>query len=272
MKKYIRLYGGLGNQFFHYFLGQYLQNHIRGEIFFHFSKPTSSKLAKREMELLAFFPDIKLKQSLFFTCYDNAIVFRKLIFKVPLLKKLFRLGSENDIQLGQTATLDHYKYFIGYWQNLSLFNEVLASLIAKNWDRDVYMTMPEEVKQILAGNSVALHIRRDDYLKLPEIFHILDLDYYLRALKLISNVEEPDHIVVFSDDMSWCKAHINFPKIIFADWGLSTVQDFVAISRCKHKIIANSTFSLLASVLSGREGVIIAPKKWIKKGYAPQVD
>jgi hypothetical protein len=59
--------------------------------------------------------------------------------------------------------------------------------------------------------SVALHIRRGDYLKLEHFFKILDLSYYEEARDLICTKITKPHFFVFSNDLAWV-------KLQFHDW------------------------------------------------------
>ena len=119
---------------------------------------------------------------------------------------------------------------------------------------------------VIVENSVAIHIRRTDYLKLGSIHHVLDLVYYQRAIEYIkTNVANPV-FYVFSDDMNF--VHENFSienfRILNYSGKNGSLFDFLAIKRCNHHIIANSTFSWWAAWLNKNiNKTIIAPKKWL---------
>lgn len=110
---------------------------------------------------------------------------------------------------------------------------------------------------------VSVHVRRTDYIYSQTYHNNLSLDYYKKALSIANK----KYVVVFSDDIHWCKTTIdknlyNFEKIYFVDTGIVEI-DFLVMSMIKHNIIANSTFSLWSSFISSYDGKqIIAPKEW----------
>jgi len=72
--------------------------------------------------------------------------------------------------------------------------------------------------------------------------------------------------IVFSDDIEHCKNHICtaenivFPSMFtYADGG-DELKDFETMLRCEHAIIANSSFSLIASILNkNKDKIVISP-------------
>ena len=117
------------------------------------------------------------------------------------------------------------------------------------------------------NDIVSLHIRRTDYITLNNYYYNLEKDYYSEAL----NIANKKYIVVFSDDIEWCKENINnswfnYDKIFFVNIeNENNVEiEFILMSLFQHNIIANSTFSLWASFISTyqKPKIVIAPKKW----------
>lgn len=108
-------------------------------------------------------------------------------------------------------------------------------------------------------DMVAVHVRRGDYLKMPEHHTNLPLSWYYRAMAKFSGAR----FMIFSDDIEWCKAQ---------DWGGYDVhfstntdagQDLHDMSICSHNIIANSSFSWWAAWLNHRpDRKVVAPAQW----------
>jgi hypothetical protein len=97
----------------------------------------------------------------------------------------------------------------------------------------------------------------------------LYLDYYKKALQIAGK----KFVVVFSDDIEWCKKNVaknlyQYEKIYFVDTRElpeTDEIDFLVMSMFQHHILANSSFSLWASFISAYdndEQLIIAPTDW----------
>lgn len=107
----------------------------------------------------------------------------------------------------------------------------------------------------------SVHVRRGDYLQLQDKHPIQDMDYYKKAISKARDLGVKEFLV-FSDDLSWCRAQ---------DWGASckVIDDMGAIDQlaqtiqCEHHILANSSFSWWGAWLAPKPTqVIIAPSKW----------
>jgi hypothetical protein len=71
-----------------------------------------------------------------------------------------------------------------------------------------------------------------------------------------------DNILVFSDDISWCKDNLKFDKMNFIE-GLDNVEDMWLMSLCDNNIIANSSFSWWGAWLNSNfNKKVIAPLHW----------
>ena len=127
----------------------------------------------------------------------------------------------------------------------------------------------ELIKEIRKKNSVAIHIRRGDYLDVENInlFYKITKTYYLSALDYLKkNLNDKMDIYIFSDDIEWCKTEYgDLEGAHFIDSTISDshLVDFEIMRNCKYFIIANSTFSWWASWLSEYSNkIVIAPEKW----------
>jgi len=147
-------------------------------------------------------------------------------------------------------------YLNGYWQSEKYFSGI-SELIKQNFKPDDKTL--EKLKKIIKKNSVSLHIRRTDYLTSNGFHPIQMLDYYNEALEMIGNY---DHILIFSDDITWCKENLKYKNMIFID-GQDNIDDLWLMSLCKHNIIANSSFSWWGAWLNNNnDKIVISPKKW----------
>lgn len=113
-------------------------------------------------------------------------------------------------------------------------------------------------------NSVSIHVRRGDFLT-DGFGGICTEDYYIKALQYMDDKLEEPHYFVFSDDMEWSRDHIKTENVTFVDihHGKDSWKDMMLISRCKHNINANSTFSWWGAWLNSNKGkIVIVPNKF----------
>ncbi|KZX14664.1 glycosyl transferase family 11 [Methanobrevibacter cuticularis] len=124
------------------------------------------------------------------------------------------------------------------------------------------------IKEISSINSVALCIRRGDYLSpfWKAQVGICTMDYYNKAIEeIIKKVENPT-FYIFSDDPEWVKDNVklNYPSVYVSHNDVDKdYEDLRLMSNCKHFIIANSTFHWWGAWLSQNENkIVIAPDPW----------
>lgn len=145
----------------------------------------------------------------------------------------------------------------GFFQSEKYFKhieyEIRADFSFKNEILEPCKEMMESV-----GETIALHIRRTDYLQNPN-HTVLDLDYYEKALQ---QFDQTKPVIVFSDDIEWCKDQKLFygDKFMISESGDHYV-DLCLMSLCKYHIISNSSFSWWGAWLSNSNNVI-APLQW----------
>jgi hypothetical protein len=153
------------------------------------------------------------------------------------------------------------KYFIHYKKivlKLFSFPKIKDKLVQKH------------LNLIKNKNSVAIHIRRGDYLNNPKVRYvhgILTEDYYKKSISYFKNRVKNPIFFIFSDDIELVKKtffFFNKKKFIFVDTK-SSINDLHLMSNCKHFIIANSTFSWWGAWLSkNKYKIICAPKRWVR--------
>jgi hypothetical protein len=153
----------------------------------------------------------------------------------------------------------------GYWQSEKYFAGVdLRGLVP------FYRNSGLENKIIGARNSVAVHVRRGDYLVEPhKSFHgVLDRNtYYKPAMDYIRHYVYDPTFFIFSDDPIWvrdnwyCDFSLGREEIVYPS---NEAADIFAMSLCDHVITANSSFSWWGAWLGDpRENTyVISPKNW----------
>lgn len=159
-------------------------------------------------------------------------------------------------------------YLDGFWQSPKYFSEIAPTLkeefsVRKELLADLKIT-PEEM---LKSESVAIHIRRGDFLnpKAADFHGFPGVEYYSRAITLFKERIPEPRFFYFTDDVKWVEENIvpmNEGKVVSAITG-SSIHDFYLMTKCKHNIIANSSFSWWTAWLNNNsEKIVIAPVNW----------
>jgi len=113
-----------------------------------------------------------------------------------------------------------------------------------------------DCSHLVGDDTIGVHIRRGDYLNVPTVHGILDLDYYKRALDLVDG----DNVVICTDDPDWAETHFG------GDCQISNfeseVDDLYLLSQCKKVILSNSSFSWWGAYLGKEKETVIVPSVW----------
>lgn len=143
---------------------------------------------------------------------------------------------------------------VGYWQSFKYFDN--------NQDIIHGLLTPKNCPSIQWGTT-AIHIRRGDYVNLPNHYSQLDIHYYNRAMNMIKS----NKYVIFSDDIKWCKDMFKGEQFIFSG-NNQPIDDLRWMSKCENIIMANSSFSWWGAFLNKNPSkIVICPKNW----FGPQL-
>lgn len=95
-------------------------------------------------------------------------------------------------------------------------------------------------------------------------YAICDDQYYRRAIEMIEAKVANPFYFIFSDDTEYAKhlfASLENKEIVTGNTGANSYLDMYLMSKCKHNIMANSTFSYWPALLNENQNkVIIRPK------------
>lgn len=261
----VKLIGGLGNQMFQYACGRALAE------FYH----VPLKLDLRG------FRQYKLHQYLldrFNITAETADEFelKKLVLPKPwFLKWLYGRKQNNNYRfvreqsLAYDATLNSQGpniYLDGYWQSEKYFFDIRDIILKEFYLRQPLDTENQRFAEIMTATpSVSLHVRRADYVNNP-LYVKCTPNYYRQAINIIAKQSPDIQLYVFSDDQDWVKKNIkaNLPTTyITHNFGKANHLDLVLMSKCRHHIIANSSFSWWGAWLGAeKESIVIAPNAW----------
>lgn len=161
----------------------------------------------------------------------------------------------------------------GHWfHGEEAFNEI-ADIIRKELTlkNPLHTNSAAWKKKIIAAEcSIALHIRRGDYLRGGGIHIVgsIPLIYYRTCVAELQKNFPNVTAFVFSDDLNWVRENLKLdvPTEFVADCE-SDNEEFYLMSLCKHIAIANSTFSWWAAWLNPNPNKkVFAPNPWTRSG------
>ena len=188
-------------------------------------------------------------------------------------------------------------YLEGYWQTEKYFAPI-ADQVKSAYDTDVLWqyirrrpecasgsaswderragghkkSLDEWLSYISSVESVGIHVRRGDYLmpKYRDLYRGICTEAYYREAMRVVKAEHPGCVFfLFTNDKEWAYT------LTDAGDGQNAVEivdpaehqdyaELVLMSRCKHNILANSSFGWWASYLNRNDDkIVIAPDRWL---------
>jgi hypothetical protein len=270
----VRLQGGLGNQMFQYALGRHLaiKNDTPLKLDTTMLEGRDSAITKRDYSLSVF----NIEES--FATEKEIAWFKKYQFKKG--KSWFwynRLVTDRKTYAWEEKayfepwilTLKDPVYLDGWWQTERYFIDIRDTLRKDFTLKDDLGSESKKIlSQISGTEAVALHIRRGDYISDPRTnawIGTCSNEYYSQAIRKIAATVKNPHFFIFSDDPDWAKEHITppFPTTYVPRNATRPEEDIYLMSRCKHNIVANSSFSWWGAWLNDNSHkLVIAPKRW----------
>jgi len=203
--------------------------------------------------------------------------------------------KENSVNFDPNL-LDHDPaYLTGYFQTEKYFKDIEADVrkVFTFPDR-TSMQLPKELEQHISKHqymiehteSIGVHIRRGDYLLAYETHGGICTDAYYETAFAYMRTRFPNAVFyIFSNEMKWAKNWLETRYMEPGDEELNdrfclideTTEftgylDMMLMSKCKHHIIANSSFSWWGAYLNENpEKIIIAPERWLNNSESIDV-
>ena len=183
---------------------------------------------------------------------------------------------------GWTHAEDSPRYFAGppnrwtpYGQRPENFahvaDEIRAAFAPSPRAQAVLDALPEP-----GADDVAVHVRRTDYLTMPDHLPVLSVGYYFQAAHTAGFMRSGGYAFHgYGDDEEWARLHLDSQL----DWqATDTTDDDIAeprdwldlfrMARYQNLIIANSSYSFWSAVLAGPDATVVAPARW----FGPAID
>ena len=265
---YVRIWEGLGNQLFQYAYARAVQLRNNEDVRLCALHGRGKRTFRQyELDKLA----ITLSRDKTFEriaeYVDSHQKVRELVEMISGLSGVNGYIEEQDVQYKEELKFLKGNYYVSGWlQNEKYFKEY-EDIIRKEIRPKKKIKISKELKYILDNKeTVSVHIRRGDFKKYN---NLLSMDYYKKALDLIETQVENAYYVVFSDNLDWVKKCMQFDKDVYfvnEDKKLEDYEELFVMSKCKHNIVANSTFSWWGAWLNTNiNKIVIGPEHWFAR-------
>lgn len=274
----VRLKGGMGNQMFQYAFGlaqaKKLNTEYKLDCAVLLDRARSKDFVYRnyDLDIYSLEPDFVMSPERLSALYKlRSAKLSRLIKKITL--KGLPLEKEKHFHVDHellSKPKDNVAYD-GWWQSPKYFKSVEQEVRnAFAFKSSILSDSTVLHKQILQTNSVCLNVRRTDFLTTPSL-NSTNLQYFMNAVRQMSELVENPHFFIFSDDIKWCTENLKlpFPTIIVGHEhkGVKFGNYLQLMKSCKNYIIPNSSFAWWAVWLNENEDKkVIAPRNWFNEG------
>lgn len=164
------------------------------------------------------------------------------------------------IKENENVDIDGYLQSEKYWEQCV---ELVRSKLA--FKPEFVDHVRSQFPNVFDRPTIAVSVRRGDYVKNPN-YAQLPITYYILAL--LENFPDwrEHNIVVFSDDIPYCRVHFDCLENVSFSEGNSDIEDLCLMSQCTHFIMSNSTFSWWGAYLGEKEGTKIVHPNYLFDG------
>jgi hypothetical protein len=262
----IRLVGGLGNQLFQL---QYAQKFARlktmrlciDDSFFRMSRKPHEILGCEK--LISEFEIITLSRKHLLTKRFVERVFYKFKSPTPKLLKPEYIFENEKCDICDLMPNRHNIVIDGFWQDKKYLDPIFIEQV------QLKMLKICNISQSIKETKVCMHVRRGDYLTNKNYFrlaqNVLDINYYFSAMRYMKDTRGLNKFHLYTDDEIWAQQFFGSDDRIeiIKSSELSPVELLTGMSEYSNFIIANSTLSWWAAVLSScSTKFVIIPKQW----------
>jgi hypothetical protein len=178
-------------------------------------------------------------------------------------------GSLNEIFKGAIVE--------GYFQTHRYFSALPADFMPAGL---ALLKKPSQWLTDLVGRAteeepIMVHIRRGDYAKTPKAWGLLSENYYAKALQISQERLGDRPIWIFSDDKkvasefnaAFAGGH---SEVVISPSKESAAEELVLMGSGAANVVANSSFSWWAAILSRSSKLVVAPTPWFREGDSPE--
>ena len=267
----LRESGGIGNQFFLYTFYLHLSKKFPDRLFLFDKSPYYRRFSKRRNELSLKWNTFYRLHHFFHVRHLNRLL-AKVLYRLGKLNKAFLGTSLLPIALTESDLKEAASLFSKYRIVVISGHFISPQYIADNLPelrrmKEIEFPDPALMNKVLSTESVSVHLRGGHYIEesdVAETYAPVTANYYRNAIRYMKTRLKNPHFFIFSNSETYAQSF--FPtnkRDLTVVKGYPDYLDFYLMSKCRHNIVINSTFSYFASLLNGNEDkIVICPQKW----------
>jgi len=275
----VNIKNGLGNQMFQYAFGKVIEWKYQTQVYFDLLRDDISTPLQTDLDVFNIEPILEAKPQWRIPFLPFSVrqyrdkklyihyIYYKLRRKFQSNKLITERYPSKYLKLFNKIDIKKKYYFLGFWQNPAYFigyEDKIRDLFSP---KDKNVICSKESTEIINSQyeTVSIHFRRGDYLT-SGFIEPVEKDFYINAIEIIKQKVKNPFFYIFTNDPEWFENEmkIDIPhKLITGNVDKNAYIDILLMSKCKHNIIANSTFSWWGAWLNENpDKCVIAPKKW----------
>lgn len=274
----VRIWEGLGNQLFQYAYARSLQlrtglpiyldirHRNRGDIPYEKADVVKRRLGIQHFNIPMKRIDTRKISGL--RCLDNEKRYHQLQYNLKKngLGRWHLLDDEDNMTdiCPDILSPRDFSYISAHCLNRDYFKDSRDILLQEpQLKRGIKLS--DDLGRILKNkNTVSIHIRLTDYLRHPAV--LCRQDYYNAAIQYVRTTIPNPYFIVFTDDPQMARKRYEFQDNVYwiSDDGYKDYEELDIMSRCRHNILARSTFGYWGAWLNQNpEKLVIVPRRWL---------
>ena len=257
----VRITGGLGNQLFKFFHGIYLselflQPLVLDRTWYRDPRDRRNLVSSRDFDL-AYYPRIREVKSVEWKSAALNKKFGQVLRRLhPSIQTSLGYMVENNRSIFLDKNLSP-NFVDGSFEDVNFLPapDTILHYLSRS-EKSAWLE--SNLNDVHSSRPIAVHVRRGDFMNLPQMYDVVSLSYYQSAISSAQKIYGRKQIHLFTDDPESAKVFLGkdfrVDKVIHQEPTTQTAEIFELLSRYPIVIGANSTFSWWAGFLGHLRG------------------
>lgn len=260
--------GGLGNQMFQYACAYSVAHKSNSRLIIDTSSYTILNKGKADYRPYVL-NEYKLDEHKMI-CFNEGCkskiekIYSRIIkrFQLGLRFKTFEKSRVDDTSIfyPEIFELNTNIFLVGWWANYKYFIDFEDDIRRQFKLKSMNMEVQKLCEKLKNEESVSVHIRRGDYVK---VGWCIDDSYYFEAIKYLEKERKDIKVYVFTNDISYAKTLFKNENYVYVDeiCDANDMEYLQIMAACRNQIISNSSYSWWGAFLNdNREKIVCSPK------------